>query len=109
MSVFRKRPDGFTPPPSEAQIIHSLESVTEVVSGTPVVKEVIVPMSVEQYHEKHPISKEDFTLAQELRAGVSVKDVPTNGLLDSVDNLDYEVNETAEETLLNALESEENK
>lgn len=104
MAVFRKRPAGFAPPAGSVTPINSLEKVEEIVNGTPVVKEVIVPMSETDYHQRHPIQYEEFTLAQEVRAGVPLKEVPTSTLLDSGDNLDYEVNDIAEEKVLDALE-----
>lgn len=107
MAVFRKRPAGFAPPAGLATPIHSLEKVEEIVNGTSVVKEVILPMSEDDYHQRHPIQHEEFTLAQELRAGVPLKEVPTSTLLDSGDNLDYDVNDVAEEKVLSALEEAE--
>ena len=105
MAVFRKRPVGFTPPAGSVTPIHSLEKVEEIVNGTSVVKEVIVPMSEIDFHQRHPISHEEYTLAQQLRAGVPVKEVPTSQLLDSGDNLDYDVNDIAEEKRLSGSSS----
>ena len=106
MSVFRKRPKGFCSPPSDCLIVHSLEQVIESSENGVLTKEVIVPMTETEYLHKHPPIMEEFTLAQELAAGVSVKDVPSAGLLDSPDNLDYDINEIAEESILSSLEKD---
>lgn len=109
MPVFRKRPKGFVSSFAEPELIRSLETIEEIVNGSPFKKEVLVPMSADDYHLKHPICHEEFTLGQQLRAGVPIKDVSTSTLLDSSDNLDYEQNEYAEEKVLEALENEEKK
>lgn len=109
MAVFRKRSAGFAPPAGCSTPIYSLEKVEEIVNGSSVIKEVIVPMSEDEFHLKHPISHEEFTLAQELRAGVPVKEVPTSSLLDSGDNLDYDINDSAEEKIFDVLQKAEQK
>lgn len=108
MTVFRNRPKGFVSPPSEKRHVHSLERIEETCEEGILVKEIIVPMSQEEYIDRHPPLKDEFTVLQQLSAGVSVKEVPTNGLLDSPDNLDYPENEVAEQKVLEALEKDNN-
>lgn len=108
MSVFRNRSKGFVSPPSEVRFVHSLERIEETCEEGIAVKEIVVPMSQEEYIDRHPPLKEEFTVLQQLSAGVSVKEVPTSGLLDSPDNLDYQENEFAEQKVFEALEKEEN-
>lgn len=106
--VFRKRPRDFVPHVSSVPI-SVLQSCEEKRGDQIVKKEVVVDVTPEQYFERHPISHDDYTLAQELSAGVSVKDVSTAGMLDSSDNLDYDINDVAEEQIISALEKEDNK
>lgn len=103
--VFRKRPKGFVSP-SLSVPISVLQSVEEMRGQQVVKKELVVEVTPKEFFELHPISHDDFTLAQELSAGVSVKDVGTSSLLDSSDNLDYDINEVAEEKVLEALEKD---
>lgn len=107
--VFRKRPKDFVPIVSPSVPIYVLETQEETRNNQIIKKEVVVSVNESEFFERHPIPKEEFTLAQELAAGVSIKDAPTAGLLDSSDNLDYEENDYAEEKILTALEKEENK
>lgn len=101
--VFRKRKSDFVPPVTSPVPINVLESQEELLNNAIVHKEVVVSVTSEEFFDKNPIPLDDFTLAQELAAGVSVKDVSTSSLLDSNDNLDYDVNDTAEEIVLDAL------
>lgn len=107
MGVFRKRPVGFVSPPSEPLFIRSIENIEETNENDIILrKEVLVPLSPEDYLQKHPPIMEDYTLLEQLQAGVSVKDVATSTLLDSPDNLDYDENEDAEERVLASLEKD---
>lgn len=107
--VFRKRPKGFKPISSPSVPINILETQEETRNNQIIKKEVVVSVNESEFFERYPIPHSEFTLAQELAAGVSVKDVGTSGLLDSSDNLDYDINDVAEEKVLNALEKDENK
>lgn len=107
--VFRKRPKGFMPISGASVPINVLETQEETRNNQIIKKEIVVSVTENEFFEKNPISHHEFTLAQELAAGVSVKDVSTSGLLDSQDNLDYDVNDVAEQKLLDALEKGENK
>ena len=62
----------------------------------------------QDYFAKHPVPTEYYSIGQQLQAGVSLKDIPCGTMLDSPDNLDYEVNETAEEQVLDALKKDVN-
>lgn len=101
--VFRKRKADFVPPVTSPVPINVLESQEELRNNAIVHKEVVVSVTPEEFFDKNPIPQDDFTLAQELAAGVPLKDVSTSSLLDSNDNLDYDVNDTAEERVLDAL------
>lgn len=103
--VFRKRPRDFVPHVSSVPI-SVLQSVEEKRGDQIVKKEVVVDVTPDQYFERNPIPHDDFTLAQELAAGVSVKEISTAGMLDSPDNLDYDVNDVAEDKILSALEKD---
>lgn len=107
--VFRKRPKDFVPILSPSVPIYIVETQEESRNNQIVTKEVLVSVNESEFFERHPICHDEFTLAQELAAGVSVKDAPTSGLLDSPDNLDYEENDFAEEKLLEALTKEDEK
>lgn len=104
--MFRKRKQVFMPSPEPPVIIRTVEQVEDFVDGVSVQHEVIVPMTDVEYLEKHPPVTEDYTLLEQLQAGVSVKEVPTSSLLDSSDNLDYIENEDAEEKVLAQLEKD---
>lgn len=109
MPTFRKRPRDFRAPSSPPIIIRAVEEVEDVVDGVPVQREVLVSLTEQEYLECFPPATEDYTLLQQLQAGVSVKEVPSSSLLDSPDNLDYDENEGAEERILSELEREVDK
>lgn len=77
-------------------------------NGVKITREVVVNRTPQDYFAKHPVPIESYSIGQQLQAGVSLKDIPCGTLLDSPDNLDYEVNETAEEQVLDALKKESN-
>lgn len=106
--VFRKRKSDFVPPVSSSVPINVLESQEEIRNNAIVRKEVVVSVTPEEFFDINPIPQDDFTLAQELKAGVSLKDVSSSSLLDSKDNLDYDVNDSAEEQVLDALSQTDN-
>ena len=77
-------------------------------NGVKITREVVVNRTPQDYFAKHPVPTESYSIGQQLQAGVSLKDIPCGTLLDSPDNLDYEVNETAEEQVLDALKKDSN-
>lgn len=107
--VFRKRNADFVPPVTSPVPINVLESQEELRNNAIVHKEVVVSVTPEEFFNKNPIPLDDFTLAQELAAGVLLKDVSSSSLLDSSDNLDYDVNDIAEEMVLDSLTQSDNK
>lgn len=109
MSTFRKRPLYFRAPAAPPIIIRAVEEVEDVVDGVPVQHEVLVSLTPSEYLERFPPVQEDYTLLQQLQAGVSVKEVASSTLLDSPDNLDYDENEGAEDKILSELEKEVDK
>lgn len=109
MSTFRKRPRDFRAPSAPPLIIRAVEEVEDVVDGVSIQREVLVPLTPSEYLDRFPPATEDYTLLQQLQAGVSVKEVPSSNLLDSPDNLDYDENEGAEEKILSELEKEVDK
>lgn len=48
----------------------------------------------QDYDKKYPNHLPDLSLSEQLQAGVTLTEVPTSGLLDSPDNLDYNNNIT---------------
>ena len=78
----------------------------EVRVGTSVVNvERVVDCSLDEYMQRHPICMEDYSLEEQLRAGVPLKEIPCSTMLDSTDVEDYEVNQYAESELLSQLNS----
>lgn len=108
MSVFRRRKNGI--PTKSFVAIPDLVSSEVEENGVKIIREVVINRTPEDYLAKHPIPTESYSIGEQLQAGVPLKDIPCGTLLDSSDNLDYEVNETAEDSILNALNKEtENK
>lgn len=107
--VFRKRKEGFVPSVSSPVPINILETQEELRNNALVHKEVVVTVTPQEFFEKYPIPFDDFTISQELQAGVPLKDVSSSSLLDSKDNLDYDVNDIAEERVFEALTQSDNK
>lgn len=107
MSVFRKRSNAFSLPRFGSDVVRDLVNIPTVENDVEINTEVMLNASPSEYFERHPICMEEFTLKEQIEAGVNLREVPTEGMLDSGDNLDYEVNETAEQTVLTALEKDE--
>ena len=108
MSVFRRRKNGI--PSKSVVIVPELVSSEVEENGVKITREVVVNRSPEDYFAKHPVPTESYSIGQQLQAGVPLKEIPCGTLLDSPDNLDYEINEIAEHKILDALEKEiENK
>lgn len=76
-------------------------------NGTIVSSEALVIVSPEDYHKKHPVPTQEFSLTDELEAGVPLREIPCSKMLDSADNLDYAVNDTAEQTIFDQLSKEQ--
>ena len=106
MSVFRRRKNGI--PTKSIVAIPDLVSSEVEENGVKITREVVVNRSPQDYFAKHPVPTESYSIGQQLQAGVSLKDIPCGTLLDSPDNLDYDVNETAEEQVFNALKENVN-
>lgn len=53
----------------------------------------LVSMSTEEYLRKNPPPTEEFSLTEELRAGVPLKEIPCGNLIGSNDPVDNPVNE----------------
>ena len=51
----------------------------------------LVSQSSEDFFNSHPIPMEEFTLSEELQAGVPLKEIPCNGLIGSNDPLDHNI------------------
>ena len=103
---FRKRQNGYIMPSSPCEKIRDVESITVERDGSLITREVVVSSTPADYLTKHPVVHQEFSLEEQLKAGVSLKDVPCSGMLDSSDNLDYPQNDGAEEKILGILEKE---
>ena len=106
MNVFRRRKNGI--PTRTVVAIPDLVSSEVEENGVKITREVVVNRTPQDYFAKHPVPTEYYSIGQQLQAGVSLKDIPCGTMLDSPDNLDYEVNETAEEQVLDALKKDVN-
>lgn len=94
---------------SEVPFIRDLDKTEVNHNGIILENENLVIISPEEFHKKHPVPMQEFTLMDELEAGVNLREIPCGTMLDSDDNLDYAVNDTAEETLLKQLNSDNNE
>lgn len=104
MVTFRKRPPVHLK--DEPCNIRSLEFVDQArKDGILTRKEVVKSMDLHDFHVFNPHPMEEYTIQQQLDAGVSLRETFVN--LDSGDNLDYAVNETAEQDLLDKLQPNE--
>lgn len=101
MNAFRSRApilyQGGTP------FIRDLEKTEENSNGVVVNKETLVILTPSDYHKKHPVPTEEYSLTDEIEAGVNLREIPCGHLLDSEDNLDYDINDSAEELVLEQL------
>lgn len=103
MSVFRKRCKTFSMPVSNGGSVRNLRLVKSVVDGHERSQEVLEVVSLNDYFNANPIVYVDLSLDEQLQAGVKLDEVPCSTLLDSTDNLDYDVNDTAEQFVLDKL------
>lgn len=101
MTVFRKRKPLYEVEEQPSIRMLKFVEIARKDGGSPSVREELVSLSLEDYHTLNPHPMEDYTIQEQLDAGVSLKETSVN--LDSNDNLDYPENDTAEETLLNML------
>lgn len=108
MSVFRKRSKAFRLSSGCPVRIRDLRNVVSVVDGAELSQEVVTDMTIDDYIKVNPIVTEDFSLEEQIRAGVQLKDIPCSTMLDSSDNLDYEVNDSAEQFVLDKINEDIN-
>lgn len=107
MSAFRQRkPDFMYFGPSASPVIY-LKKESKVQDDCTVLEEKVIVSSVSDYNLTHPVPKDEFTVAQQLEAGVSMKEIPVSGMLDSGDNLDYE-EDKLQDKVLEKLQKEVN-
>lgn len=106
MSVFRKRSKTFRLPVSSGGSVRNLRLVKSVVDGHERSQEVLENVSLNDYFNANPIVYVDLSLDEQLQAGVKLDEIPCSTLLDSTDNLDYDVNDTAEQLVLDKLNEE---
>lgn len=104
MTAFRRRPNKHTK--SRSVLICDVQTNPVVENGVVINKEVVSVLTAKDYFELHPIAIEDYSINEQVSAGVPLKEIPCGSRLDSNDNLDYDVNETAEETLFAELQKE---
>lgn len=106
MTAFRRRKNrvSINPPVH----IQELTTTSFVENGVSVNKECVEVLSPSEYFNRHVIQTEEYSINEQISAGVSLKDIPCSTRLDSPDNLDYDVNETAEEELLKTLNDDNN-
>lgn len=106
MSAFRQRKPDFKYFGSASSTVIYLKKESKVQDDSTVLEEKVIVSSVSDYNLTHPVPTEEFTVAQQLEAGVSMNDIPVSGMLDSGDNLDYE-EDKLQEKLLESLQKEE--
>lgn len=106
MSAFRKREADFKYFGSAPSPVIYLKKESKVQDDVTILQEQVVVSSVSDYNITHPVPMEEFTVAQQLEAGVSMKEIPVDGMLDSNDNLDYE-EDKLQEKVLEKLQKEE--
>lgn len=106
MSAFRKRKADFKYFGSASSPVIYLKKENKVQDDVTILQEQVVVSSVSDYNLTHPVPTEEFTVAQQLEAGVSMKEIPVDGMLDSNDNLDYE-EDKLQEKVLEKLQKEE--
>ena len=108
MSAFRQRKPDFKYFGAPASPVIFLKKESKVQEDCTVLEEKVIVSSVSDYNLTHPVPSEEFTVAQQLEAGVSLKEIPVSGMLDSCDNLDYE-EDKLQEKVLESLQKEEKK
>lgn len=78
--------------------LSSMGSVVEVFENDS--KRTLSSISIDEYRERHKIPDEEFTLTEQLDAGVPLKEIPCGTLLDSNDPTQIPLNP---EEVLNSL------
>lgn len=106
MSAFRHRKPDFKYISAASSPVIYLKKESKVQDDCTVLEEKVIVSSVSDYNLTHPVPTEEFTVAQQLEAGVSLKEIPVSGMLDSGDNLDYE-EDKLQEKVLETLQKEE--
>lgn len=106
MSAFRRRKADFKYFGSVSSPVIYLKKESKVQDDVTILQEQVIVSSVSDYNLTHPVPTEEFTVAQQLEAGVSMKEIPVDGMLDSNDNLDYE-EDKLQEKVLEKLQKEE--
>lgn len=104
--VFRKRPKDFVSCPSPSSNVCYLKREQKIVDGVEIVNEAVITSSVKDYNDTHPVPFGELTVGQQIEAGVSLKDIPVNGMLDSNDNLDYD-DDALQQKVLDSLNSQQ--
>lgn len=106
--VFRKRPTDFVSCPSPSPSVCYLKREQKIVDGVEIVNEAVITSSIKDYNDTHPVPFDELTVGQQIEAGISMKEIPVNGMLDSRDNLDYDEDALQQKVLdsLNAQDSE---
>lgn len=51
-------------------------------------------ISEEESAELHPVDMEEFSLSEQMRSGIQIKEIPCEHLLDSNDPLSHQIDET---------------
>lgn len=106
MSAFRRRnfSSVFTSCSGCSSPILDVVNSSIVENGVCVNREVIVSRTPEEYLKDNPPPVEDYSINDQLAAGVPLKEIGVSSRFDSSDNLDYPENDYAEEKLLKQLQ-----
>lgn len=107
MTAFRRRNNVHLKAPRVH--ISEVSSSSVVQNGVNINMESVSVITPKEYFSRHPVPMEEYSINEQISAGVGLKDIPCSTRLDSPDNLDYEQNETAEEQILSALKQEPSK
>lgn len=106
MSAFRKRKADFKYFGSAPSPVIYLKKESKVQHDVTILQEQVIVSSVSDYNLTHPVPTEEFTVAQQIEAGVSMREIPVNGMLDSNDNLDYD-EDKLQDNVLESLQKED--
>lgn len=104
MNAFRRRKNVHLKAPRV--YISEVNTSSVVQNGVNINMESISELTPSEFFSLHPVPFEEYSINEQISAGVSLKDISCSTRLDSPDNLDYEQNETAEEQILSALKQE---
>lgn len=107
MTAFRRRKNVHLLAPRVH--ISEVNTSSVVENGVTINMETISELTPVDFFSRHPVPMEEYSINEQISAGVNLKDIPCSSLLDSPDNLDYDQNETAEEQILSALKQEATK